>query len=133
MGVPARRETGMRVPVSPPSTHTQSVLCDVVLERHRQIALHGHNEDTPDGTGPDAIWLDTSDPYLGHRGAADIEKALRRSYEAKARSGEPLTWLDFLREEFAEAVCEDDPQKLYTELVQVAAVAISWCEKIRQR
>lgn len=133
MGVPARRETGFRVPVSPPTDQTQSVLCDVVMERHRQVHLWGHNEDVADGTGPDVTWLATEDRYLGDRGAADIEKDLRRAYEAKVQAGEPLTWLDFLREEVAEAFLEDDPQRLYTELVQVAAVAISWCEKIRQR
>lgn len=133
MGVPARQDTGIRVPVSPPSPQTADVFTDIVLERHRQIHLHGHNEDTPDGTGPDVCWLDTPDPYLGHRGAADIEKDLRLAYETHARSGQPITWMHLLREEFAEAMLEDDPTKLYTELVQVAAVAVSWAEKIRQR
>lgn len=133
MGVPARLDTGMRVPVSAPTDETANVLVDIVLERHRQIHLHGHNENTPDGTGPDVCWLDTPDPYLGHRGAADIEKELRRAYEMHVRRGEPLTFMHFLREEFAEAMLEDDPAKLYTELSQVAAVAVSWMEKIRQR
>lgn len=127
MGVPARRETGFRVPVSPPSDQTQSVLCDVVMERHRQIHLHGHNEDTPDGTGPDVQWATA----MGS--AAFVEQALREDYEDHASQGQPLTWMHFLREEFAEAMQEDDPQLLYTELIQVAAVAVSWAEKIRQR
>lgn len=127
MGVPARAATGMRVSVAAPSPETQAVLTDIVLERHRQIMLHGHNEDTPDGTGPSVEWCNA----MG--AAAHMEQALRRDYDRHAASGEPLTWMHFLREEFAEAMQEDDPAKLYTELSQVAAVAVSWMEKIRQR
>jgi hypothetical protein len=140
MGVPARRETGMRVPVSPPSEQTQQVLCDVVLERHRQVHLWGHNEDTADGTGPDVRWAkgiaaahDSLAPCPAAHTAAALEEMIRARYDAKVQQGQPLTWVDFLLEEMAEAFKEDDPQKLYTELVQVAAVAVSWCEKIRQR
>lgn len=123
----------MRVPVSPPTDETANVLTDVVLRRHQQIAQYGHNETMEDGTGPDVCWLDTADPYVGHRGATDIEKDLRLAYEAHARSGQPLTWMHILREEFAEAMCEDDPARLYSELADVVAVGVSWMEKIRQR
>jgi hypothetical protein len=118
---------GTRVPVSPPSEFTGDVLTDVVLERHRQIRLWGHNEDTPDGTGPGVRWARAM-------GTAElVEKSIREMYDDKVRNGGALTWVDFLLEEVAEAFKEDDPEKLYSELVQVAAVAVSWCEKLRQR
>lgn len=44
-----------------------------------------------------------------------------------------LTWFDVLSEEFHEASAETDPEKLVAELVQVAAVAIAWAERVRSR
>lgn len=118
--------TGTHVPVSAPSPHTADVLTDVVLERHRQIRLWGHNEHTPNGTGPDDMWLT---PYT-FSGAAAVEETLRLDYDQHI--GE-RTFMHYLREEFAEAMKCDDPTELYAELTQVAAVAVSWCEKLRAR
>lgn len=122
--------TGTRVPVSPPSEFTSHVLTDVVLRRHEQVRLYGHNEDTPDGTGPDVHWLPRaySDP-----GATRLEALIREDYDRHVQSGQPLSWMHLLREEFAEAMCAGTVDELYNELVDVAAVAVSWCEKIRQR
>ena len=138
MGTRTEGETGTQVPVSPPTPHTAHVLTDVVLERHRQIHLYGHNEDTPDGTGPSVCWAEpiidcARSAYSGPMHATVLEDIIREDYELHTKAGEQLTWMHFLREEFAEAMQESDPAKLYTELVQVAAVAISWAEKIRQR
>jgi hypothetical protein len=127
MGVPARQDTGIRVPVSAPTSETANVLTDVVLRRHQQIAQWGHNDTMPDGTGPDVHWS----PAMGS--ATFMEEAYREDYTQHAQSGQPLTWMHILREEVAELFCEDDPAKLYTELMDVAAVAVSWAEKIRQR
>ena len=110
-----------------PTPTTRDVLHDVVAERHRQIELWGHNTDTPDGTGPNVLWASASGT------AGFVEVAFREEYNDHAKSGEPLTWMHFLREEFAEAMQESDPDRLYTELIEVAAVAVSWCEKLRTR
>lgn len=143
MGVPAPAATGIKVSVAAPSPETQAVLTDIVLERHRQIKLHGHNEDTLDGTGPDVRWalglavdIDGTlhaDTCPATYGATALEEMIRARYDRRAAQGQPLTWVDFLLEEMAEAFKEEDPAKLYTELSQVGAVVVSWMEKIRQR
>jgi hypothetical protein len=129
MGVPARRDTGIRVPVSPPTDETVHVLTDVVLRRHQQIAQWGHNENMSDGTGPDVPWLGPNS------NATEIEAGIREAYDRKvqAEGVGALTWVDILLEEMCEAFMEDDPAKLYSELADVVAVGVSWMEKIRQR
>lgn len=54
--------------------------------------------------------------------SADRARALCKS---KAESGD-VTWRDILTEEFQEAICEEDPERLRAELYQVAAVALRW-------
>lgn len=80
-----------------------------------------------DGTGPDIEWLENSKP------ARHIEEDLRRAYDKQRARGIPPTWMELLREEVSEAFCEDDPVRLREELVQVAAVAVSWVEDIDTR
>ena len=105
------------------------VLQDVLAERTRQVARYGFNEDLEDGTGPATRWLG---PFTG-LSAADIERDLRADYEDwEDTEGKP-TWVHLLREELAEAFMEDDPAKLYAEVIQVAALAVSWCERMRSR
>lgn len=43
------------------------------------------------------------------------------------------TWSYILAEEVYEAFAESDPDKLRTELIQVAAVAVAWVEAIDRR
>lgn len=43
------------------------------------------------------------------------------------------TWRHILQEEVSEAFAEDDPEKLAEELIQVAAVALSWWEDIARQ
>lgn len=43
------------------------------------------------------------------------------------------TWRDILEEEVKEAYAESDEDKLYTELIQVSAVAAGWAESVRRR
>ena len=145
MGVPARVDTGMRVPVSAPTSETANVLTDLVLRRHAQIQQWGHNETMSDGTGPDVRWavglaVDSSgtlhaDTCPATYGAQALEEMVRTRYDRKVqRDGvEALTWVDILLEEVTEAFVEDDPAKLYSELADVGAVVVSWMEKIRQR
>lgn len=107
---------------------TIAVLENVFEERLRQVERYGHNEGLEDGTGPDVQWLpDDIDS------ATRIEVEFRRDYEMhKAEHGAP-TWMHLVREEIAEAFMETDPDRLEAELTQVAALCVSWVEKIRAR
>lgn len=111
---------------------TIAVLEAVFQERTRQVALYGHNEDLEDGTGPDVPWLgqefDPSDLIT----ATEIEHFFREDYDQNLQP----TWLRLVREELAEAFKEDpalDNTKLDEELIQVAALCVSWVEKRRKR
>lgn len=93
------------------------VLAQVAIERKHQDAKWGE-QNHPNGTG-------------GPGRAQDAENARR---ECKRQFAEGTgTWLDILEEEVAEAYAEVDQDKLRTELVQVAAVAVAWIEAIDRR
>ncbi len=102
-----------------------SVLDEVSNERLRQDARWGQ-QSHPNGTGAD--WEFCSGQHAGWAQEA-ADDARRRCQEAPER-----VWGDtyalILNEEVAEAFAEDDPQRLRTELIQVAAVAVAWVEKI---
>ena len=92
----------------------RQVLDEIVAERVRQHDKWGE-QNHPDGTGGDAYkWL------------AD---GARHKCQTAAALGE-VTYRHILEEEVAEAYAESDPQRLRAELIQVAAVAVAWVEKI---
>lgn len=95
----------------------KSVILDIIDERVRQDAKHGP-QNWPDGTGrpPDPVT------------AAASRDRCDRAFE-NGRG----TWRDILQEEVDEAFAEHDLQKLRTELVQVAAVAVNWIEALDRR
>lgn len=105
---------------------TCRVLEDVRRERVAQRERYGLNETTPDGTGGAWLLPYTADP------APAIEAKLRNDYMDYAEDA-PVTWVHLLREEMAEAFAETDPIRLRAELVQVAALAVSWCERLDAR
>jgi hypothetical protein len=120
---------------------TVTVLADVRAERARQYARHGSNSTLSDGTGPEVPWMGNVADFYQSRlaavrrfpGAGEIETHLRNDYEAhEARTGKP-TWMHLVREEVAEVFAENDPQRLRAELIQVAALAVSWVEKLDAR
>lgn len=103
-----------------------AVLDDIRAERAAQNAKWGE-QNHPDGTGAD-IWWNLTGP------AHAVRDTARHLTDAHAEGiGGPLTWLDILREEVGEAFAEGDPEKLRTELIQVAAVATQWVEAIDRR
>lgn len=108
---------------------TRAVLDDVAAERVRQFARYGSNSDLMDGTGPTVRWLwPISDDQ-----ATDIQVQFREDYEwAEQHYGKP-TWCDLVREEVAESFQESDPGRLREELLQVAALAVSWVETLDAR
>ena len=93
---------------------TESVLSEVADERARQGAKWGQ-QNHPNGTGlpPELLAAERS----------------RWVCEQNFRNGRG-TWADILREEFHEALAESEPAALRAELIQVAAVAVAWVEKI---
>jgi hypothetical protein len=112
---------------------TQRVLSDVAEERHRQRQRYGLNRDLEDGTGPDVRWLAGAGRELDLSTAAALEGSLRAVYEQhEQRHGRP-TWRHLVLEEVAEAFAESDPVRLRAELLQVAALAVSWVETLDAR
>lgn len=108
---------------------TINVLDEVFDERCRQVARYGHNHDLDDGTGPETRWA----LPVSTDSAAELEKAFRRQYEEyEEETGNP-TWLHLVREELAEAFAEEDPARLSAELLQVAALCVSWVETLQVR
>jgi hypothetical protein len=102
------------------------VLDLVVQERFRQEQLYSANDQLIDGTRPRAQWLF---PYTDDD-AVSVESVLRADYVS--RPGLP-TWAYLVREEVAEAFKEDDPERLAEELIQVAALCVSWVERLKSR
>lgn len=109
------------------------VLENVFEERLRQVAKYGHNEELEDGTGPKSQWLPTSISAHHELTAETIEQELRFDYEEHERQHGKPTWMHLIREEIAEAFAETDDDRLEEELTQVAALCVSWIEKIRAR
>jgi hypothetical protein len=111
---------------------TNEVLLDVYAERVRQEERYGHvNDKFRDGTGPLAQWLPGE--AEGHLTATDIQEVFRLDYEKFEASAGLPTWMHLVREEVAEAFQESDPERLDEELIQVAALCVSWVERIRNR
>jgi len=105
-------------------THiTAGVLIEVLNERRTQHAKWGE-QNHPDGV---EAWEDTVNLHYDETApsAGEIEHCARRILE----SGSP-TFLAILMEEVGEAMCEVEKPKLRAELVQVAAVAVAWIEKL---
>lgn len=107
---------------------TINVLEKVFNHRIEQVEMYGHNDDKPDGTGPRVQWLA---PLLETE-AVGIEAWLREDYEEDG-GDEEVSWMKLVREEVAESFAEDDPDRLEEELVQVAALCVSWIETIQKR
>ena len=108
------------------------VLEQVMEERRRQVARYGHNEHLEDGTGPDVDWLR---PFTDTQPvpATRVQVGFRHEYERHERRNGKPTWMHLVREEVAESFQESDPERLEAELIQVAALCVSWIEKLHQR
>lgn len=97
-------------------TKTTEVCAEVEMERAHQDAKWGQ-QNYPDGTAPS--WGKSRD---GARRVTALGAELGQS-----------RWLYILQEEVLGAFAETDPARLRAELVQVAAVAVSWIECIDRR
>jgi hypothetical protein len=100
-----------------PTDFTPEVLADVAEERVRQHEKWGpqHHEDgTLESFNAEAsIWRRYNDMSVATSGDTD--------------------WKGILLEEVYEALAETDIEKLRTELIQVAAVAVAWVEDLDSR
>lgn len=112
------------------------VIADIVRERVAQEEKWGQ-QNHPNGTGGEpgiepfgygdaadlADWLAKPNPD------GTVADFMRHRCEVMFAQGDG-TYEAILTEEWGEAVTEADPSKLRTELVQVAAVAAAWVEKL---
>lgn len=119
-----------------PTDFTPEVLADVAAERGRQHEKWGPQHHL-DGTGPAVEVLRHTDINLDLRTGYELQAIFRaKTYRVFGSSPYPSefgTWRDILLEEMFEAMAEEDLQKLRTELIQVAAVAVAWVEDIDSR
>jgi hypothetical protein len=118
---------------------TRQVLELVAAHRQFQFENYGPNRDVVDGTGPEVRWLvpitDIDWDRTGHSpGAREVEGLFREEWDYDT-DPDPAkrTWLRMMREEVAEVFAAGSPEALESELVQVAALAVSWIEKIKER
>lgn len=101
-------------------------------ERIRQDVKWGSPKDLPNGSGPDSLPLAFLQPIV----EADIySTAVEMQTWAKEHTDNAMhlgrvTYADILNEEYLEALAEDDPEMLFDELIQVAAVAQKWCRAL---
>lgn len=97
--------------------HDQWILDGIKDEMARQVAKWGEQEH-PGGTGG---WP-----------AAMEANYYRNACDGAAKDG-TVTWRHILLEEVYEALAETDPERLTTELIQVAAVCGSWIRDLDVR
>lgn len=95
----------------------ESIISDVLQEVQNQVDRWG-NQKYPDGTGSPAF------------GA--MADAARKACD-RADQEQTTTWLHIAREEFWEAMAEQDKDRLRQELVQLIAVGVSWVKDIDSR
>lgn len=111
------------------ATHAgPSVLDEVSAERERQEELWGE-QNHPDGTGPLLVLEGFPEWQDSVASAMHIESWARRRCDTEHNGGRG-TYEMILTEEWAEVIASDDPIKLRAELIQLAAVAAAWVEKI---
>jgi alpha-D-ribose 1-methylphosphonate 5-triphosphate synthase subunit PhnH len=110
----------------------EAIAVEVLRERDRQDAKWGE-QNHPDGTGVHVLAFDD----FGHATLVEmtgpwIAEVAKVNTDEAAKAG-TVTWGHILFEEVTEAFAEDDPEKLRTELIQVAAVAQQWVGAIDRR
>jgi hypothetical protein len=108
------------------------VLAEVNLERAGQDRKWGEQNHL-DGTGPRTFPLGFGKAAVTFATPAFRVAALAKESTDLRFAIHAGTWADILLEEVFEAMAEVDPAKLRAELVQVAAVAVAWCEAIDRR
>ena len=80
----------------------------------------------------DEKWGEQNHPDGTHKDLASMANLRRNQCDRAAAEG-CVTFRHILAEEVAEAFAEEDSESLRAELIQVAAVAVSWIESIDRR
>ena len=113
-----------------PEYRTCLVLDDVQEECERQIEKWGEQSHL-DGTGPTAYPLHEADDLLDLRTGAELAEI----FKARCQANTPDTdnWRDIFLEEAFEALAESDLDALRIEIIQTAAVLVSWARDIDLR
>lgn len=91
----------------------------LVRLRREKNRLKWGEQNWPDGTGPT------------HERLLERTRA-RERVDAGLKSG-AVTYFEILREEFLEVACEEKPELVLAELIDVAAVAQDWIDAILRR
>lgn len=104
-----------------------NIFREIADERIRQFEKHGDQSHLPDGTGP-TLFVPFYEVGRRDESVPDMQDRCQ-----SASSFGELTFEHILTEEYAEVIAEDDPAKLRTELVQLAAVATQWIAAIDKR
>lgn len=112
---------------------TTPILAEIAAERARQEAKWGQ-QNHPDGTGPKTtpvaeIVRGKANAIVNRHYAFGLAFQAKSATDAHAKDG-TITYADIFLEEVFEALAEEDQDKLRTELIQCAAVAVAWAEKI---
>jgi hypothetical protein len=128
--------TPEEVAAAMPTKAGVTVLAEVADERSRQDAKWGE-QNHPDGTGPKStpvaeIVRGPANGIVNRHYAFGLASNAKSVTDEHAADG-TVTFRDILLEEVFAAMAESDPEKLRTELIQVAAVATQWVEAIDRR
>ncbi|ANU79698.1 hypothetical protein SEA_JAYCOOKIE_98 [Arthrobacter phage JayCookie] len=117
-----RYRTPLRAVTEAPNAHLIYVLEQTRVEREAQTEKWGE-QNHPNGTGAENRFSGSGAPY-GH-----LANIARTVTDNNARTG-TITYADIFLEEVFEAMAESDPTALRKELIQCAAVALAWVQKI---
>ena len=108
---------------------TAAVLREVYAERTSQDRKWGE-QNHPDGTGPSVLVLyGGGSENLDLRYGLELANHFRERCDKRHKQGWG-SYLDILLEEVFEAAAENGTDALRAELLQVAAVAVAWVEKL---
>ncbi|AIZ01772.1 NUDIX hydrolase [Arthrobacter phage vB_ArtM-ArV1] len=118
-----RYRTPLKAVTEAPAAHLIYVLEQTRVEREAQTEKWGE-QNWPNGTGPEVV--------LEAREGNNMDILAYRhknTTDFNAKQG-TLTYKDIFLEEVFEAMAESDPTALRKELIQCAAVALAWVQKI---
>lgn len=104
------------------------VLEEVSHERMLQDRKWGE-QNHPDGTGDDRLLPYLPATFDGRATMGTLAYKARNWCQELAKQ-DACTYAAILLEEVGEALAEEHPAALRAELIQVAAVAVAWAEKI---
>lgn len=108
----------------------EQVLHLIRLERTRQLAAYGTNEDLDLGFGGSVARYPWLLPF-SDADSEEVEKGFREDYEIyEATHGGKPTWMHLIREEVAELFDAKNTEHVIEEAVQVAALCTSLAEML---